>query len=81
MEMPVTMLVSNETTNIEIKLGIISSGISKIKKGSKNKNPRAYNNKTNMDTKMIPDNTRYETFEKTSLITCVCLFISNPYQY
>ena len=63
--MPVTMLVSNETTSIEIKLGNISTGISKIKNGSKNKNPRAYNNKTSIDAKMIPDNTRYETCEKS----------------
>lgn len=75
MEMLVTILVSNETTNIEMNLDIIPSGILKIQNGSKNKNPPEYSNKTNIDVKMIPDNTRYEISEKTNRITCVCLFI------
>jgi hypothetical protein len=47
----------------------MSSGILKIKYGSKNKKPWAYNNKTNIDVKITPDNIMEEMFEKTNLLT------------
>lgn len=75
----VTIPVRNETTSIEIKLGIIFSGTLKIKYGSKNKNPCAYNNKMNIDVKITPDNTMEKIFEKTNLLTCMNLFVSKYY--